>query len=51
MALTLKMDGYPADCPECKAGKHGNCDGTAMDINDDLVPCACASRGHDGEEE
>lgn len=29
-------------CPECKAGKHRNCDGSAWsDALDDLVECAC----------
>ncbi len=34
-------------CPECDTGKHGNCDGTALDTNaDELVPCPCAEGGH-----
>lgn len=29
-------------CPECKAGKHGNCDGTAWDDDkDDFTTCGC----------
>ncbi|MGX9346625.1 DUF4326 domain-containing protein [Microbacterium sp. KNMS] len=29
-------------CPECKAGKHGNCDGTAWDDDaDTLTTCTC----------
>jgi hypothetical protein len=29
-------------CPECRAGKHGNCDGTAWDETADrLVDCPC----------
>lgn len=32
-------------CPECKTGKHGNCDGTAWDNEaDELTTCGC---GHD----
>jgi hypothetical protein len=34
-------------CPECAAGKHGNCDGTALDTaTDEFVPCPCASADH-----
>lgn len=37
----------PAVCPECAAGKHGNCDGTAWDlVADELTTCSCA---HDPE--
>lgn len=29
-------------CPECRTGKHGNCDGTAFDeAADDIVECVC----------
>lgn len=29
-------------CPECAAGKHGNCADQALDpITDDFVPCGC----------
>jgi hypothetical protein len=29
-------------CPECRAGKHRNCDGTAWDVEADaLVDCPC----------
>lgn len=33
-------------CPECRQGKHGNCTGEALNIHDELVPCAC---GHTQE--
>src|SRR5262245_56571163 len=34
-------------CPECRVGKHGNCDGTAWDFaTDKPVPCVCWKRGH-----
>lgn len=33
-------------CPECRDGKHQNCDGTALDLETDLiVPCGCAIAG------
>jgi hypothetical protein len=29
-------------CPECRAGKHRNCDGDALDeATDEIVQCAC----------
>ena len=29
-------------CPECKQGKHSNCDGSAYDMtNDAIVVCDC----------
>lgn len=29
-------------CPECRAGKHRNCDGVALDERtDEIVPCTC----------
>jgi hypothetical protein len=35
------------DCPECTAGKHGNCDGTSWNPKaDDVDTCPCAERGH-----
>ncbi len=35
-------DPTPAVCPECAAGKHGNCDGTAWDlVADELTTCSC----------
>lgn len=34
-------------CPECDQGKHGNCDGTAWDVEaDDRIECPCAAAGH-----
>ena len=34
-------------CPECAAGKHGNCDGGAWCLVDDgPTPCSCAGAGH-----
>lgn len=34
-------------CPECRAGKHGNCDGTAWDNAADApASCGCAEAGH-----
>ena len=34
-------------CPECVAGKHGNCHGDAWDNDtDERVDCACALDGH-----
>lgn len=36
-------------CPECAAGKHGNCDTTAWDDEADLpVPCPCWAESHGG---
>lgn len=36
-----------AICPECTAGKCGNCDGTALNPTTDLiVDCECASSAH-----
>ncbi len=37
----------PLICPECKAGKHGNCDGTTLDLESDCVEaCRCAIDWH-----
>jgi hypothetical protein len=37
----------PEACPECKAGKHPNCDGTAWDFDTDRpTECPCALAGH-----
>lgn len=37
----------PAPCPECNAGKHGNCDGTTWDVvTDDFAACPCREAGH-----
>jgi hypothetical protein len=34
-------------CPECRAGKHRNCDGTGWDIDaDERVPCPCPDESH-----
>jgi hypothetical protein len=34
-------------CPECNAGKHQNCDGSAWnDAADDVDVCACERAGH-----
>jgi hypothetical protein len=34
-------------CPECLAGKHGNCDGRTWDDEADAyTDCPCAKRGH-----
>lgn len=34
-------------CPECKAGKHWNCDGGAWDFDDDEpTVCFCAANEH-----
>lgn len=32
----------PAKCPECRASKHRNCDGRALDNwTDEIVACEC----------
>lgn len=37
-------------CPECAAGKCGNCDGRAWDFTkDEPVICVCWQRGHNNE--
>lgn len=34
-------------CPECRSGKHPNCDGTAFDdVADDIVECRCPPAFH-----
>lgn len=34
-------------CPECLAGKHGNCHGRGgFDENDEAVPCSCWTGNH-----
>jgi hypothetical protein len=39
------------ECPECKAGKHGNCHGDAWDNDaDEPVVCFCYAWGHQDEE-
>lgn len=37
----------PPPCPECAAGKCGNCDGRTWDRDaDDYTDCPCAGAGH-----
>ena len=39
----------PDPCPECAAGKHGNCDGTAWSVDEDCASiCPCAAADHPG---
>jgi hypothetical protein len=39
----------PPLCPECRVGKCGNCDGTALDeTTDEIVGCGCPSIDHFG---
>lgn len=34
-------------CPECRSGKHRNCDGSALDeAADDIVECRCPPAFH-----
>lgn len=33
-------------CPECKAGKHQNCNGVGYGDDDTTYPCVCAELGH-----
>ena len=45
MTTTPFMPAGP--CPECAAGKHGNCDGHTWDeATDGLVTCPCKKAGH-----
>lgn len=45
VSLTVSRD--PILCPECRAGKHGNCDGNAWDFDKDSpAHCECRSRQH-----
>lgn len=38
-------------CPECVAGKHGNCVGQGLHpVTDQLGPCACQQADHEDEE-
>lgn len=48
--LTLTAGGPPDPvCPECRAGKHTNCDGTAWDQAADApTTCACHTADHPG---
>jgi hypothetical protein len=45
-----RADGVPAPpppCPECLAGKHGNCSGfTWNDDTDERDVCPCSDAGH-----
>lgn len=35
-------------CPECRANKHGNCNGQAWDyVEDEPAPCPCSAAGHE----
>ena len=37
-------------CPECRVGKHGNCDGRALDeTTDEIVDCDCCGKGEPQE--
>lgn len=39
--------GHEDDCPECRAGKHPNCTGWAINPDtDEIVECPCAEGGH-----
>lgn len=33
-------------CPECEAGKHGNCLGEALNSTDEIDVCRCEAQGH-----
>lgn len=38
-------------CPECRVGKHGNCDGGSWDRDTDQpTTCPCWKAGHRDEE-
>lgn len=40
--MTRLAPAHVRPCPECSAGHHGNCDGTAWDDNlDTPVTCPC----------
>ena len=47
---TMAEFAQPVDkpsCPECRSGKHQNCDGQAWDaVKDEPTSCACAEEGH-----
>lgn len=38
-------------CPECKAGKHPNCDGTTLCPDDSMGPCTCTDDAHNPPED
>lgn len=41
----------PLPCPECRAGKHPNCDGTTWnDIEDEYDWCPCTNDYHKPKE-
>lgn len=41
--------GGPSPCPECRAGKHANCDGGAWDFErDEPCVCSCWEANHGG---
>jgi hypothetical protein len=40
--------GWTRRCPECKAGKHADCTGEALDDRDQLVPCTCTDPADHG---
>jgi len=36
-----------AICPECEQGKHGNCNGEALDpVSEQIVQCVCTDPSH-----
>jgi len=47
--VVFAKDDVPEPCPECAAGKHGNCDGSTWNnATDDFDVCPCWAAGHDG---
>lgn len=43
----MTADGAPQLCPECRDGKHGNCDGDAWsDALNDIADCPCGDPAH-----
>lgn len=46
--MTTAIEDHEVEpCPECKAGKHPNCDGHAWDTKADRqTSCPCAMSGH-----
>lgn len=37
-----------SECPECRAGKHDNCDGGAWDVDtDEAAVCECWEHDHE----
>jgi hypothetical protein len=46
-ALAWRTLNHAPVCPECRAGKHRNCDGIALDERtDELVDCTCPPAFH-----